>query len=234
MARGFQDGLDWMRHGTKVLLNVIELGEFDYAADTPLPGWTRKHVAAHVAANAEALGNLLRWAATGERTPMYASPEERAAGIEAGTRLPDTELTAWLCSSAERLDAAMADLEPADWAAKVVTAQGRTVAATEIPWMRAREVWVHAVDLSSGLALGVTFADLPAGYLAALCDDAVAKRSAGSGPALLLVATDVDRSWELPGDGSATRISGPLAEVAAYLTGRPCGFSHAPALGPWL
>jgi hypothetical protein len=30
----------------------------------------------------------------------------------------------------------------------VVAAQGRTVAGTEIPRMRVREVYVHAVDLS--------------------------------------------------------------------------------------
>ena len=36
---------------------------------------------------------------------------------------------------------------PQHGAAEVVTAQGRTVPATEIPWLRAREVYVHVVDL---------------------------------------------------------------------------------------
>jgi maleylpyruvate isomerase len=63
----------------------------------------------------------------------------------------------------------------------VVTAQGRTVPATEIPWMRAREVCVHAVDLGAG----ITFGDLPADFTAALLADVVRKRAgAGEGPEL--------------------------------------------------
>lgn len=230
MARTFDDGLRWTRQGTKLLLQAAELTEADYGADTPLPGWNRKHVAAHVAANAGALRNLVQWAATGEETPMYASPQERAAGIETGTRMPAAELTAWLRSSAECLIAAMDALEPARWQAEVVTAQGRTVSATEIPWMRAREVCVHAVDLRSGM----TFADLPADFLTTLCDDVVGKRSASPGHAIWLVASDSGGRWELPGEHSPVGVTGPLAELAAYLTGRPHNLPGAPVLGPWL
>ena len=45
----------------------------DFAGPSLLPGWTRAHVLAHVAGNADALVNLLTWARTGEETPMYAS-----------------------------------------------------------------------------------------------------------------------------------------------------------------
>jgi maleylpyruvate isomerase len=44
---------------------------------------------------------------------------------------------------------------------KVITAQGLTRSASEIPWMRDREVFIHAVDLGAVTA----FADLPAGFL---------------------------------------------------------------------
>ncbi|MFG3289180.1 hypothetical protein ACGF3G_10300 [Streptomyces sp. NPDC048179] len=107
--------------------------------------------------------------------------------------------------------------------------------ATELPWMRSREVCVHAVDLGTGPA----FADLPAGFLGALCDDVVAKRAKESGPALLLEATDTDASWELPGEGEPTVLVGPLHEITAYLTGRahaltaPGGLP-VPALTRWL
>lgn len=53
------------------------------------------------------------------------------------------------------------------WQAEVVTAQGRAVPAAETPWMRSREMLVHAVDLGTGLA----FADLPDAFLAALRAD---------------------------------------------------------------
>ena len=69
----------------------------------------------------------------------------------------------------------------AESAAAAGGAQGRTVPATEIPWMRAKEVCIHAVDLGAG----VTFGDLPPDFVAALLADVVRKRAgAGEGPEL--------------------------------------------------
>ncbi|MFB4315002.1 maleylpyruvate isomerase family mycothiol-dependent enzyme [Actinomadura sp. 21ATH] len=237
MRRTLDDARRWAAQGTGVLLaTAAGLDAGGYAAPSALPGWSRAHVAAHVAANAGALSNLVRWAATGEPTPMYASPEERAAGIERGRTLPAAELTAWLHRSAEALEAAMAALGEERWAAEVVTAQGRTVPAAEVPWMRSREVWVHAVDLANG----TSFADLPPGFLTALCDDAAAKRAASPGPAVTLRAPAAGASWELPGDGEPAVVTGELHDIAAYLTGRDAGpltaagGAPAPALGAWL
>ena len=159
------------------------------------------------------------------------------AGIEGGAQLPDAELGAWLRRAARALDDAMAALSDEQWQAPVQTAQGRTVPATEVPWLRAREVYVHAVDLATGLS----FAELPAGFCAALCDDVVAKRTSAqaSGPALVVEALDTGGRWELPGDSEPIVLSGPLAEITAYLTGRAhklttAGGEPAPVLGPWL
>jgi maleylpyruvate isomerase len=72
-------------------------------------------------------------------------------------------------------------LSSQQWEQPVVTAQGRTVPAAEIPWIRAREVAVHTVDLDAG----VGFADLPADLLAAVATEVVTKRAAGpEGPEL--------------------------------------------------
>jgi maleylpyruvate isomerase len=160
----------WAAYGTNLVL--ANLDEAALAAPSGLPGWSRRHLLAHLGANADALGNLVHWAATGEPTPMYASSAERAAGVERGARLPAAELTAWLHGSAEALSAAMDGLSDEQWQALVVTAQGRTVPRIEVPWLRARETCVHAVDL----ALGVTFADLSEDFLRALCADVTAKR----------------------------------------------------------
>ncbi|MFK4547382.1 maleylpyruvate isomerase [Streptomyces tendae] len=197
----------WARTGTELLLDAVAgLDEAAFAAPSALPDWTRGHLAAHVAANADALGNLAHWAATGEPTPMYASPGERAAGIARGSALSADELRSWLTGSAAQLAAALDRLTVEQWHREVVTAQGRTVPATEIPWMRAREVCVHVVDL----ATGCTFADLPDRFLAALADEICDRRRLG----------------ELP--------EGPLPEVAAWLAGRPHALADAPGLGPWL
>ncbi|WP_169988955.1 maleylpyruvate isomerase family mycothiol-dependent enzyme [Microbispora sp. H10836] len=236
MRRTFGDTLGWSETGTELFLaTVAGWGEEEYLAPSGLPGWTRKHLVAHVAANADALSNLVRWAATGEKTPMYSSPRQRDADIEAGSRKPAAELAAWLDTSAGRLAAGIAGLDDDRWNAEVVTAQGRTVPATEIPWLRSREVCVHAVDLASGVA----FTDLPAGFLTALADDIAAKRGGAAGPAVVLAATDTGDRWELPGEGEPVAAGGPLAEVVAYLAGRPHTLttpdgSLAPALPAWL
>ncbi|QKW06194.1 maleylpyruvate isomerase family mycothiol-dependent enzyme [Streptomyces sp. NA04227] len=191
-----QDSLAWAAEGTSLVRKALAgLDAQAYEAPTPLPGWTRKHLVAHLAANAEALGNLVHWARTGERTPMYRSPEQRAADIESGATLSADRLASWFEESAQQLADAMGELTEQQWQAEVVTAQGRTVLASETPWIRSREVMVHAVDLGTA----VTFADLPAPFLAALSADIRAKRGSDQVPA----------------------VQGDPAEVAAYLAGRP-------------
>jgi maleylpyruvate isomerase len=207
MTRSLADALRWTAGGTKVFLGAVAgLTEEDFDAPTLLPGWTRRHLAGHVAANADALGHLVHWAATGEVTPMYGSPQERADGIERAAAMSGSALTGWLHGSATALEKAITALSDQHWTAQVTTAQGRTVSATEIPWMRAREIWVHAVDLGCG----VGFSDLPGDLLGALVSDVRAKR------------------------GAVPEVAGPLAEVAAWLTGRPHMLAGAPALDPWL
>jgi maleylpyruvate isomerase len=159
----------------------------------------------------------------------------RDAGIEAGATRPAAELRAWAVQAAETLDARLAELDERQWGSQVRTAQGRTVPAEEIPWMRAREVMIHAVDLGAG----VGFDDLPADFLAALIGDIAAKRS-GDGPALTLTATGNGGMWAVPGSGDPTPVTGSLAGLAAYLSGRRSdgvtgpGGGPAPELPRWL
>jgi maleylpyruvate isomerase len=207
MSRTLQDSLTWVEHGTKLVHEALA-GLDDDGVDAPsaLAGWSRRHVAAHLAANADAIGNLVRWAATGQRTPMYSSPDQRAADIETGSARTADELRAWFDASAERLAGAMAALGSDQWATEVVTAQGRTLPASEAPWLRAREVMVHVVDLRTG----TTFADLPTDFIEALCADVVARR------------------------GNVPDVDGPLDQRAAWLTGRPHQLVDVPDLGAWL
>src|SRR6202012_5096997 len=96
--------------GTALLLSRADLDLGDLAGPSGLPGWSRKPVIAHLAANEDALGRLLHWAVTGEPTPMYASAADRAAGIEAGIRLAAADLSAWLKDSAGQLAAAAGEI----------------------------------------------------------------------------------------------------------------------------
>ncbi|WP_404380907.1 maleylpyruvate isomerase family mycothiol-dependent enzyme [Knoellia locipacati] len=215
MSHPLESSRAWVDEGTALCRKAIaDLDEKTVRMPSALDGWTRAHVVAHLAANADAVGNLATWARTGVETPMYSSPQQRAEDIEAGSARSLDDLREWFDRSADRLAASFHALSADQWEAPVRTAQGRTVPATETPWMRAREVMVHAVDL----ATGVTFTDLPSDFLEALQADIRAKR----------------------GPDAVPEVSGPLAEVTAYLAGRPFhdvvtrDGHRAPALPAWL
>jgi maleylpyruvate isomerase len=201
------------------------IGDGDFARPSHLPGWTR----AHVARNADALVNLLSWARTGVETPMYASGDQRAREIEEGARRPPRELRTDLSTADERLAEAVASLPGEAWAATVRTARGREVPAWHVPWMRVREVWVHAVDLDSE----ATFDDVPPDVCAALLDDVVAAGRDHAPPLLLRTEGD-GRVWTLGSSARATGrvvVSGDLASLAAYATGRPVPGDLSPSDG---
>jgi len=224
--------LDWMRDGeARVLGFVAHLDDDALAAPSRLPGWDRAHVVGHLARNADALQNLVTWARTGIETPMYASVEQRADGIEeAAAQDPDT-LRSDVVAASERLLTALDALGDETWDAQIRTARGRPITAAEIPWMRVRENWVHAVDLGTG----ATLADMPAGAVDRLVDE-VAGGLAGRDdcPAVTLTATDRDpgRHWTIGPEGDGTEVSGTAAELLAWLIGREPG--DYPPVPAWL
>ena len=144
------------------------------------------------------------------------------AGIAAGTAKPAGALKEWIAESSATLAGALDALPDGAWEATVITAQGLTRPASEIPWMRVREVYVHAVDLG----VGTGFGDLPAGFLIALCGDISQRRSAvGKSPALTLTDAGTGRGWEVTGaagpGGGPVAVTAPLADLTAWLAGRP-------------
>ncbi|MFE8992766.1 maleylpyruvate isomerase family mycothiol-dependent enzyme [Streptomyces collinus] len=224
--------LPWMRQGTAVLLAAAgRLTDDELRAPSTLPDWTRAHLLGHVARNAEALTRLATWARTGVPTPMYADREQRAREIESSSALPPTHLRQELKSTAAALDENLSALDEAAWQARVRSALGRGIPAAEIPWMRVREVWLHAVDL----AAGTTFADLPADLVDTLLDDVTGTLSTRPGcPPVRLAPTDRETTWHLGPTtaGALTVVKAPAVEILAWVTGRAT--RPEPPLPPWL
>ncbi|WP_369241307.1 maleylpyruvate isomerase family mycothiol-dependent enzyme [Streptomyces sp. R21] len=219
---------------------VHRLTDPGFTRPSYLPGWSRAHVLAHVARNADALVNLLTWARTGVETPMYASGDQRAREIEEGARRTAEELRAELRAADSRLAEELAALPDECWAATVRTARGRAVPASQVPWMRAREVWVHAVDLN----IDASFDDVPHDVCAALVDDVAASfQGRPDCPSVRLWSEDGAHTWLL-GDSAGAEpvvVSGDLPSLAAYVTGRPVpgplypsGGEFLPKLPAWL
>jgi maleylpyruvate isomerase len=187
---------EWMDAGTKVFLETVAgLSDADFARATALPGWSQAHVVAHVHYNADALRRLAHWAVTGVDNRMYAGPHQRQDEIEWGAQLPVSTLRSLVLSSATALAADLDAMPESALDYPVITAQGRTVPAREVFWMRAREVWVHSTDL------GVPFSRLPEDFVLALVVEAAGKHASG-GKAAALAAWLTGRSRTPPSLGS--------------------------------
>ena len=207
-----ETALRWWADGELVVAGSIDrLTDDDLAAASNLPDWSRAHVVAHLARNADALVNLLTWARTGVETPMYPSREVRNAGIAATAALPPAELRSDYVAACARLGHAIETMPVEAWTAHVRSGQGASIPASNVPWMRAKEVWVHGTDLRADL----TFAELPADFCTALVDDVLGLFAAREQtPDVTIVATDDDRMW-----GSGGRLlEGPVTAIVAWLT----------------
>lgn len=206
------DQTQWWADGELTVAGLVDrLTDDELAGDSALPGWSRAHVVAHLARNADALVNLLTWARTGVETPMYPSREVRDADIETTAVKPPVELRSDYVAACGRLAAAIEGMPADAWRAEVRNGQGRAVPASVVPWIRAKEMWVHGTDLRAGLS----FPELPADFCAALVDDVLGYFATHDRtPDVTIVATDVHRTW---GDGG-TRVEGPVTAVAGWLT----------------
>jgi len=228
--------LRWVTSGYRYFSdNLARIGDSDIARSSALPDWTRKHVVAHVGFNARALRRLVRWAATGVPTPMYPNSTARASEIGEGAGWDGPRLRTFLDAEQNELASALCRLGDEGWSAEVVTGQGRTVVASEIPWLRIRELWIHAVDLDAG----GDYTDFPSELIDELLIDALAKRRSTGTPTLTIRPTDRLSFPHSEGPFSGP-IEGSASDLARWLTGRgsrdirTTDGSPLPELGPWL
>ncbi|MFC9233276.1 maleylpyruvate isomerase family mycothiol-dependent enzyme [Streptomyces decoyicus] len=211
----------------RLLVAVSKLDDAAIGEPSLLPGWTRGHVLAHLARNADALGNLLTWARTDVRTPMYTSPEARQTDIERGADRPLAAHLEDLKETAARFDTAMDSLPKARRAYEVEMRNGVIERADRLPLRRLAELELHHVDLGVGHTvdqLSPAFVDRELDFLATV-------KFAGHPdlPALELRADD-GRRWRTgrPGPGAGAEaapvvVTGSAAALVGWLTGRGDG-----------
>jgi maleylpyruvate isomerase len=200
---------------------LAELADDEFEAPSLLDGWTRRQLIAHVGLNARALTRLTEWAVTGIETPMYDSPTQRMEEIDFSATLPAQALRNLSDHAAIHLTVEWRDLPEEAWSREVRTAQGRVVPVSETVWMRAREVWIHAVDLGNG----ASFTDFPAEFVDALLVDITGawqrRREAEGIPQFVLEPLDRPTPTGAPADAAgALVIRGPAARLAQWASGR--------------
>lgn len=209
--------LEIVRQGTAFFEAGLDgLSDADLDGPSLLPGWTRRHVAAHVGYNALAISRLVSWAETGVETPMYTSRAARDAEIEAGAGFEADALRKLCRHSAILLDSAWTHLPDENWACEVQTAQGRLVAVSETIWMRTREVWVHAVDLDTTAGFG----DIPASVLERILGDVVASWTTRGEHVGLRLESDGGGAYGDRDSVDPHVVSGELPALTAWACGR--------------
>ncbi|WP_062212594.1 maleylpyruvate isomerase family mycothiol-dependent enzyme [Streptomyces sp. NBRC 109706] len=204
-----------------LLATAAGLGPAELAAPSLLPNWSRGHVLAHLARNADALTRIL----AGQ--PMYPSDEARDADIERDAPRPPAAQLDDLRTSSERFLTAARALDEQRWAEVVRLRNGITDLASSLPFRRWVEVEMHHIDLG----VGRTVADLPGAFL----DRALrylADRFVGAPglPPIELRAED-GRHWPTGGpDGESRTVAGTPAALVGWLSGRTRGSGLTSAL----
>lgn len=210
----------------RLLVALAALDDTAIGDASLLPDWTRGHVLAHLARNADALVNLLISARTGEPRPMYADSATRDSDIERGADRPLAVHLEDLRESARRFDAAVAALPPERWGYQVEMRNGVVERADRLPLRRLAEVELHHVDLG----IGYTVDRLAPSTVDALLDFLTTVKYAGrTDLSPLELRADDGRQWHTgAGDGAPVTVSGPATELLGWLTGRSDGRALTP------
>jgi len=201
----------------RLLATVEGLSDTGFAEPTVLPGWSRGHVVAHLALNAEGLAAALSGLESGSPRPIYASAEARDADIDALAGAAPDMVRERLRSGVVTFADAVRRVSPESWSGTVDRLpDGPGLPALVTLPMRHREVEIHHADLGAGYAP----TDWPAPFVGELLD-VVTLDQAGSGP-FTVEATDLGRSWSV-GEGDGPVVRGAGSALGWWLVGRGDG-----------
>ena len=217
----------------RLIRTADSVADDEYAAPSGLPDWTRGHVLAHLALNAEGLAGALRGIVEGERVPMYASQEARDGDINRLAAGRPSVIRSRLLGATTDLTDALDAVPDDQWDTTIDRVPGgRTFTAGDVPGMRLGEVEIHHADLAAGYSRG----DWPAAYVLVMLDGR-SEKGVSADTSFHVRATDLDRLWRF-GEGGPT-VSGTGADLGWWLTGRGTGEGLAsdsgtlPQIGKW-
>lgn len=202
-----------VRDATERLLTAATaLDNASAAEPSRLPGWSRNHVLAHLARNADALVNVF------EGRPMYATAGTRDADIERDAPRPLDVQLADVRESAARFQAAGA--APADWSRRVELRNGVVDTASRVPFRRWVEVELHHVDMGIGYELE----DLPEEFTRRETEF-LAERFTGHPDVPPTRLTDGTHAWSTgrAADKPEVTVTGRPADLLGWLCGRRDG-----------
>lgn len=195
----------------RLLGDTIAISETDWHSPTALPGWTRAHLATHLARNADV---LRRYVTQLDDHPVLGD-DDVVRDLEAGARRTPLEIQIDLDTSAGQLNEAFNQLPATAWPTALDgTLAGLTVA--DLPMMRLNEVVLHHVDLDCGFG----FVDLDPQMAEWLLEWNLHRRTdLANGPGIALV-TNSGRVHRIGSGPGAAEVSGTDGNLLGWLTGR--------------
>jgi maleylpyruvate isomerase len=209
-------------------LLALAAGQDDASLRGPsrLPGWSRGHVLSHLVNQGAALAGVLAVAATGEVASMYPSQQERDEAIDAGAGAGGDALLRRLSQTSDRLFLAWRALPEDRLTVQFTAPAGWFRDVADGPWFRWRELALHLIDLDAGIdGLGELGCD---DLLPRLLRESVTALSGKPGCPALTLVTETGERLRLAGGGG--ELSGTMADLATWLTGRSAGAGlHGPS-----
>lgn len=218
----------WKADATQRLLGyTIGISDEQWHEPTALPGWSRAHVATHLARGADYLTEVVTAVSAGRPQPHQPTADERRAALEAGADRTGLELQIDLDTSAGALQAAIEGVTY--WTSPVVL-HGRKLILAAVPLSRLHEICVHHLDLDWGHSPDAIDPDAATWLLRWVLD---LLRDADL-PSLRIEGESL--TAELGSGGEVRRVTGSNARLWAWLCGRlpASGVQGADGLQPSL
>ncbi len=218
----------WKADATQRLLGyTIGISDTAWHEPTTLPGWSRAHIATHLARSADYLAAVVTAVSGGRPQPRQPNAAERRAALEAGADRTGLELQIDLDTSAGALQAAIDRVTY--WTSPVVL-HGRKLILAAVPLSRLHELCVHHLDLDWGYSPDAIDPDA-AGWLLRWVLDQLQDADL---PSLRIEGDTL--SAELGVGEEPRRVTGSDARLWAWLSGRlpASGVSGADGLQPAL
>ena len=227
--------LESLHHSDQRLLRTVDSQSSEsWSGPSLLPGWSRAHVVAHLALNAEGFAGALHGLVTGVHLAIYPSNQARNDGIEELAVATNDDIRERLFAATQHLRDTMEHLTPEQWEGTVNRLpEGPVWPATSLVEARQREVEIHHADLG----LAYTHRNWPIDFATTLLDSATATHDVSpDSPAFSVEAIDLGRTWPVGADEPV--VSGTAAQLGWWLVGRGNGDELAcpvgvPVLGPW-
>lgn len=205
------------QEATQALLgDTIAITDELWQMPSRLVGWTRAHIATHIARHADGLARVLTQLKNNQPTSLYDSADAIDDEIERGSERSALELQVDLDSSAGRLHEALTHLNRLAPGRPVSLTPSLTVRLDQLPIMRLNHLVLHHIDLDIGFTYKA-INDQVAAWLLAYNAARVGRNSAY--PAIRLMS-DSGVVALIGGSGRPQVVHGEDNLLLGWLTGR--------------